>query len=754
MFLKGYSSTVEQWSSKSHMWVRFLLPLLYNFKHKKKFFKKKNTSNFKKIKTSNNLIFKNYTYTHKFNKLVRPNKKTSFTSFVFKKVPNLVTQRHYLNSYELKRIHVLPFIMKILHTTPSHSCKFSWHTYCKIYNIYFTLNNRNYSQILTNVTCLLMATLTGINYVWSSHNDIDSFKYFYLNNFLLASRTNKILTSSGKKHHWLNLFGNRFKDRKITNVKFNLERFKNENLLFSSFGNVPKSWTPSLRSTKARTLPFKHLNTNTWIKFQIIKNSLFDSPRKTNLAENLLDVNLPSHIVSKYRPYLFISKLFFKGLSFTADILSRSNVNFFLLSDEDIYYSDVIKVTRQYKNWNQKELFFLRNLGDAGNLKKSSKIKTLSIFNNSLINDNFFESNFYILLFGDDSVNVDLSFASKYFYKFNRQKSNFSYRAILSLFNQITLSRKSRPVRKLASVLELQTHKTDSSVRGLKSVPGLNKTNKRSTYLNKFNVLPNFETLSLLFFKPLILKFFLYTYYNKKCASLARFNSTLPSIVNKFLFYSRNSLANFSNLNPDKNFIFFIKKRVIKIFNYQKFSISVTPWYFNSLVRFMEYCSGKKVYLKFYNFLNNYLDFVEKSRCLMWSQKVKNFRRLLGPRLFLNESLQIMYISLKTKDPFFLSNWMTNMMQKISFWKFKVFLRYLKYVLKNFFWAVFKEIGVRGIKFQLKGKISVAGNARTRTVRHRIGRTGHSTVDNKVVSTLSLVRTFTGAIGLKVWIFF
>ena len=90
------------------------------------------------------------------------------------------------------------------------------------------------------------------------------------------------------------------------------------------------------------------------------------------------------------------------------------------------------------------------------------------------------------------------------------------------------------------------------------------------------------------------------------------------------------------------------------------------------------------------------------------------------------------------------------MMQKISFWKFKVFLRYLKYVLKNFFWAVFKEIGVRGVKFQLKGKISVAGNARTRTVRHRIGRTGHSTVDNKVVSTLSLVRTFTGAIGLKV----
>jgi hypothetical protein len=74
------------------------------------------------------------------------------------------------------------------------------------------------------------------------------------------------------------------------------------------------------------------------------------------------------------------------------------------------------------------------------------------------------------------------------------------------------------------------------------------------------------------------------------------------------------------------------------------------------LIRFLEFCSGKKVYLKLNPFLNTNLNFNEKAQCLLWSQKVKYFRKVLGPRLFLNESLQIIYLSLKLKDPYVLSN--------------------------------------------------------------------------------------------------
>jgi hypothetical protein len=116
--------------------------------------------------------------------------------------------------------------------------------------------------------------------------------------------------------------------------------------------------------------------------------------------------------------------------------------------------------------------------------------------------------------------------------------------------------------------------------------------------------------------------------------------------------------------------------------------------------------------------------------------------------------LEIILLSLKLKDPFLLSNWVINLFQKISFWKFKSFFRYVRYIFRYFFINIFDIIKVKGIKFQLKGKVSVAGNARTRTVRQVIGKAGYSTFENKVIYDLNLVKTFTGVQGLKIWIFF
>jgi len=193
---------------------------------------------------------------------------------------------------------------------------------------------------------------------------------------------------------------------------------------------------------------------------------------------------------------------------------------------------------------------------------------------------------------------------------------------------------------------------------------------------------------------------------------------------------------------------------MLKIFNYSKFPTITFFWHYNTLIRFIEYCSGKKTFIKFFNFLVTTLSFEEKAQCLIWAQKVKYFRKVLGPRLFLNESLQLMYLSLKLKDPFIFSNWMVSTMYKISFWKYKTFLRYIKYVLRYFFWVIFKDLKIKGIKFQLKGKISVAGNARTRTVFHNVGFTSHTTFNNKILYNLNLVRSFTGVMSLKLWIVF
>lgn len=78
----------------------------------------------------------------------------------------------------------------------------------------------------------------------------------------------------------------------------------------------------------------------------------------------------------------------------------------------------------------------------------------------------------------------------------------------------------------------------------------------------------------------------------------------------------------------------------------------------------------------------------------------------------------------------------------------------MKYLLRYIFYPYFGELGLRGVKFQLKGKISVAGNARTRTLFYKIGEVSQSKMEHKVAYDLSFVETFTGVMGFKLWFFY
>jgi ribosomal protein S3 len=177
-------------------------------------------------------------------------------------------------------------------------------------------------------------------------------------------------------------------------------------------------------------------------------------------------------------------------------------------------------------------------------------------------------------------------------------------------------------------------------------------------------------------------------------------------------------------------------------------------WYYNMLIRFIENCSGKKVYMKFNPFVENSLSFSDLARCDLWYSRITGFQRILGPRIFLKESLKILFVAFKYKDPTFLANWIKGMLARMSFWKYKLLFRYLKYVMRYLFWFQFENLKFKGLKLRLKGKISVAGNARTRTLVYAIGETSFSKINNKVVSDYSTINTFTGVLGFKVWFFF
>ena len=67
---------------------------------------------------------------------------------------------------------------------------------------------------------------------------------------------------------------------------------------------------------------------------------------------------------------------------------------------------------------------------------------------------------------------------------------------------------------------------------------------------------------------------------------------------------------------------------------------------------------------------------------------------------------------------------------------------------------MFKDLGIKGVKIKLKGKISAAGNSRKRLILYRSGNTSYSEVKLRILSEMDTIVTFTGVMGLSVSIFY
>ena len=197
-----------------------------------------------------------------------------------------------------------------------------------------------------------------------------------------------------------------------------------------------------------------------------------------------------------------------------------------------------------------------------------------------------------------------------------------------------------------------------------------------------------------------------------------------------------------------------LKKHLLRRASSAAFAPPVSLWYYRTLVKFIEACSGRQVSLHLGPFLENSLTFEDRAKCRMWSDRITSFQKSLGHRIFVNEGLRLVALSIRLKDPTFLSNWIRAMLDRISFWKIRDIFRFVKFLFKHIFKPNFEHFQFKGLKLSLKGKISVAGNARTRTLFMRVGNTSHSSMDNKIAYDLNYVHTFTGILGFKLWFFF
>lgn len=348
-------------------------------------------------------------------------------------------------------------------------------------------------------------------------------------------------------------------------------------------------------------------------------------------------------------------------------------------------------------------------------------------------NDNFFENNF------DNHLSATLLQTNQTHFSLVQYRL---YATLLKFFSE-------KP--KLLTpynALPVATHKPLVENRTNDSFQNLFPTS------NNYNLLHGNGGDLLVFTNPLLFKFLFWNTLN----DVSQFqNATLPLLIKNQLkntpLMATNPLLK-SNLIPLTFFKHTIRRKVIKLVVSSKYLPRTTTYFYRSLIQFMEFFTGKKIYLKFNPFIENSLTYTDLARCYMWFGRVNPYQRILGHRIFVHESLRIFHLALRFKDPTFLSNWIKAMLYRMSFWKYRVLFRYIKYVLRNLFWAHFDELGFKGIKLTLRGKISVAGNARTRTLTFAVGKTSHSEMNNKVLSDFTNIHSFTGVMGFRLSFYF
>ena len=218
--------------------------------------------------------------------------------------------------------------------------------------------------------------------------------------------------------------------------------------------------------------------------------------------------------------------------------------------------------------------------------------------------------------------------------------------------------------------------------------------------------------------------------------------------------HTSNTLIFLTNLVPHSSFQKHFTKKVLNSFANRLFREDIIPYYQNTLIRFIEFCTGRKVLFQFYPFVNQHIDKSYIVRYKRWLPRMNFYERRLGHKFFLEEALHIMHLSFILRDPKIIASWLKAIILRISFWKTRSIFRFLKYLFHNYFTYVFEDIKIKGLKIRLKGKISSAGNSRKRTILYRVGRTSHSEVNLRVVKDFSLINTFTGVMGFQVYLFY
>lgn len=132
-------------------------------------------------------------------------------------------------------------------------------------------------------------------------------------------------------------------------------------------------------------------------------------------------------------------------------------------------------------------------------------------------------------------------------------------------------------------------------------------------FLNKKFINLNFLDLILnFFFKPIVFKYF-YAFFSRSVKSFFSPKFLFKAAPRYFSLIREKSLI--SNVFPTDDFSFYIKKYFLYITNFNKFNYQLMLPLQMSIIKFMQFCTGKRVLFKVYPYLYNILTPEEQIRC-------------------------------------------------------------------------------------------------------------------------------------------
>ena len=136
------------------------------------------------------------------------------------------------------------------------------------------------------------------------------------------------------------------------------------------------------------------------------------------------------------------------------------------------------------------------------------------------------------------------------------------------------------------------------------------------------------------------------------------------------------------------------------------------------------------------------------------NQSIYPALKKLHHRFFYKDLSSAFTIGLVQKNAYFLLLWLSKLMQRLPSRLHRKFLYYLSIFLSRVEQLNHNPGSYLGLRFSISGKISVTGNAKTRTRHLRIGKTGLSSKELKMSFSQRQIRTLTGVLGIRCYIFY